>query len=106
MVCLGAALSMIVSVYGFGDVVGKAGFNLDPSRIAAQVISGIGFLGAGTILFLRQGTIRGLTTASGLGHLSCYRFGNRWRNVFCRSDSHRFGNHYSLGAPTDREEVS
>jgi len=66
MVCLGAALAMIVSTYGFSDVVGKEGFSLDPSRVAAQVISGIGFLGAGTILFLRQGTIRGLTTASGL----------------------------------------
>src|SRR3954464_5750975 len=66
MVCLGAALSMIVSIYGFSDVVGKQGFNLDPSREAAQVISGVGFIGAGTILFLRQGTIRGLTTASGL----------------------------------------
>jgi putative Mg2+ transporter-C (MgtC) family protein len=66
MVCLGAALAMIISTYGFGDVIGKEGFTLDPSRIAAQVICGIGFLGAGTILFLRQGTIRGLTTASGL----------------------------------------
>ncbi len=66
MVCLGAALAMLVSTYGFKDVVGKAGIALDPSRIAAQVISGIGFLGAGTILFLRQGVIRGLTTASGL----------------------------------------
>ncbi|TKK67380.1 MgtC/SapB family protein [Ilyomonas limi] len=66
MVCLGAALSMIVSTYGFNDVLGKEGIGLDPSRVAAQVISGIGFIGAGTILFLRQGTIRGLTTASGL----------------------------------------
>ena len=66
MVCLGASLAMLVSTYGFNDVVGKEGYGLDPSRVAAQVISGIGFLGAGTILFLRQGTIRGLTTASGL----------------------------------------
>jgi putative Mg2+ transporter-C (MgtC) family protein len=66
MVCLGAALTMIVSAYGFNDVLGKEGIGLDPSRVAAQVISGIGFIGAGTILFLRQGTIRGLTTASGL----------------------------------------
>jgi putative Mg2+ transporter-C (MgtC) family protein len=47
-------------VLGTKDVV------LDPSRVAAQVISGIGFIGAGTILFMRQGRIRGLTTASGL----------------------------------------
>jgi len=66
MVCLGAALAMLVSIYGFGDVIGKQGYMLDPSRVAAQVISGIGFIGAGTILFSQQGTIRGLTTASGL----------------------------------------
>jgi len=65
MVCLGSALIMIVSAYSFSDVLGEH-VTLDPSRIAAQVISGIGFLGAGTILFLRQGIIRGLTTASGL----------------------------------------
>jgi putative Mg2+ transporter-C (MgtC) family protein len=66
MVCLGAALTMIVSTYAFIDVLGNDHIMLDPSRIAAQVISGIGFIGAGTILFLRQGVIRGLTTASGL----------------------------------------
>lgn len=66
LVCLGAALVMVVSTYGFYDVVGKPGISLDPSRIAAQVISGIGFLGAGTILFLRQEVVRGLTTAAGL----------------------------------------
>ncbi|MEJ0106752.1 MAG: MgtC/SapB family protein [Bacteroidota bacterium] len=66
MVCLGAALTMIVSAYGFAEVLGSPHVVLDPSRIAAQVISGIGFIGAGTILFLKQGVIRGLTTASGL----------------------------------------
>ncbi len=66
MVCVGSCLIMIVSAYGFSDVLGPAHINLDPSRIAAQVISGIGFIGAGTILFSKQGTIRGLTTASGL----------------------------------------
>jgi len=66
LVCLGAALVMVVSTYGFNDVVGKAGIALDPSRVAAQVVSGIGFLGAGTILFLRQEVVRGLTTAAGL----------------------------------------
>ena len=64
--CLGSALVMVVSTYGFNDVVGRAGIDLDPSRVAAQVISGIGFLGAGTILFLRQEVVRGLTTAAGL----------------------------------------
>ena len=66
MVCVGSCLIMIVSAYGFSDILGTAHVELDPSRIAAQVISGIGFIGAGTILFLKQGAIRGLTTAAGL----------------------------------------
>jgi putative Mg2+ transporter-C (MgtC) family protein len=66
MVCLGASLTMMVSAFGFFDILGEKNIVLDPSRIAAQVISGIGFIGAGTILFLKQGVIRGLTTASGL----------------------------------------
>lgn len=66
MVCLGASLTMMVSAYGFADILGTKSVMLDPSRIAAQVISGIGFIGAGTILFLKQGIVRGLTTASGL----------------------------------------
>jgi putative Mg2+ transporter-C (MgtC) family protein len=66
MVCVGSCLTMMVSAFGFSDILGTDHVVLDPSRIAAQVISGIGFIGAGTILFLKQGTIRGLTTASGL----------------------------------------
>lgn len=66
MVCVGAALTMMVSAFGFRDILGTNAVVLDPSRIAAQVISGIGFIGAGTILFLRQEVIRGLTTAAGL----------------------------------------
>ncbi|HHX77774.1 MAG TPA: MgtC/SapB family protein [Firmicutes bacterium] len=63
LVCLGSALIMIVSAYGFLD---ESFYPLaDPSRIASQVVSGIGFLGAGTIM--RQGVnIRGLTTAASL----------------------------------------
>jgi putative Mg2+ transporter-C (MgtC) family protein len=56
---------MIVSAYGFADVLGNSHVVLDPSRIAAQVVSGIGFLGAGSIL-LRGEIIRGLTTAASL----------------------------------------
>ncbi len=66
LVCLGSALAIIVSAFGFRDILGTPAVALDPSRIAAQVISGIGFLGAGTILFLRQEIVRGLTTAAGL----------------------------------------
>jgi putative Mg2+ transporter-C (MgtC) family protein len=66
LVCVGATLAMIVSAYGFIDVVNKPGIMLDPSRVAAQVISGIGFLGAGTILFMKNEMVKGLTTAAGL----------------------------------------
>ena len=66
MVGVGATLYMLVSSYGFQDLLSHEKIDLDPSRVAAQVVSGIGFLGAGTIIFLRQGIIRGLTTASGL----------------------------------------
>lgn len=69
LVAVGAALFTIVSAYGFRDILGASGPNvlvrLDPSRIAAQIVSGIGFLGAGAII--RQGlSVRGLTTAASL----------------------------------------
>jgi putative Mg2+ transporter-C (MgtC) family protein len=66
LVCLGSGLVMIVSKYGFQDTLGQNGISFDPSRVAAQVVSGIGFLGAGTILFLRNEVVKGLTTAAGL----------------------------------------
>ncbi|WP_274653607.1 MgtC/SapB family protein [Paenibacillus humicola] len=65
VVAIGAALMMVVSKYGFGDMTGSASVALDPSRVAAQVVSGIGFLGAGMIFMQRQ-TVKGLTTAAGL----------------------------------------
>ena len=65
LVALGSALFMIVSKYGFWDILGDTGIRLDPSRIAAQVVSGIGFIGAGTIIFNHQ-IVRGLTTAASL----------------------------------------
>ena len=65
LVSLGSALMMIVSQYGFSEILTHDGVSLDPSRIAAQVVSGIGFIGAGTIIIHRQ-LVRGLTTAASL----------------------------------------
>src|SRR5580698_9527325 len=65
LVCVGSALIMIVSAFGFADVLGTQNVVLDPSRMAAQVVSGIGFLGAGSIL-MRGEIVRGLTTAASL----------------------------------------
>ena len=67
LVALGSALFMIISQYGFMGILSHQGINvrLDPSRIAAQVVSGIGFIGAGTIIFQKH-VVRGLTTAAGL----------------------------------------
>lgn len=63
LVGVGSALFIIVSAFGFTDVLGTPNVVLDPSRVAAQVASGVGFLGAGTII-LRRNTVRGLTTAA------------------------------------------
>lgn len=65
LVSLGSALMMIVSQCGFSEILTHDGVSLDPSRIAAQVVSGIGFIGAGTIIFNHQ-IVRGLTTAASL----------------------------------------
>ena len=59
---IGAVLMMEVSKYGFGDVLGNHA-SFDPSRVGAQVVTGIGFIGAG-IIFVHRGAVRGLTTAS------------------------------------------
>lgn len=58
-----AALFLLVSKYGFADVLSSQIVVLDPSRVAAQIVSGIGFLGAGLII-TRQGAVHGLTTAA------------------------------------------
>ena len=63
LVGLGAAVFMIVSKYGFGDLIHVSGVSIDPSRIAAQVVSGIGFIGGG-LIFVRRDIVRGLTTAA------------------------------------------
>ncbi|MBE4936749.1 MgtC/SapB family protein [Bacillus thuringiensis] len=65
LVAVGSALIMVVSKYAFSDIVFEEHMSLDPSRIAAQVVSGVGFLGAGTIIIQKQ-AVKGLTTAAGL----------------------------------------
>ena len=82
LVCFGSALFMVVSVYGFLSMTdmglveatnkintiasGQDFRRFDQARIAAQIVSGIGFIGAGTIM-VNRGNITGLTTAAGLG---------------------------------------
>lgn len=65
LVSLGSALIMIISQHGFDGVLHEVGVGLDPSRVASQVVTGIGFIGAGTIILHKQ-TVRGLTTAAGI----------------------------------------
>ena len=74
LICLGSATFMLISQYGFEAVLQKYGgqvnaMRLDPARVAAQVVSGIGFLGAGTIILQKQ-IVKGLTTAAGLWALA------------------------------------
>lgn len=67
IVALGSALIMLVSKYGFFDLLGQLPelSKLDPSRVASQIVSGVGFLGAGMI-FVRRQSVSGLTTAAGI----------------------------------------
>ena len=94
LVALGSALFMIVSAYGFEEVVSLPGHRLDVSRIAAQVVSGIGFIGAGTIIFQKsENVVRGLTTAAGVWVVAClggssHRSGLWWWHVCAGDSSH------------------
>ncbi len=65
LVGVSAALFMLISKYGFTDVLAAGRVILDPSRVAAQVVSGIGFIGAG-VIFMRRDVVRGLTTAASI----------------------------------------
>lgn len=67
LVCIGSALAMITSQY----VTDVLQYTSDPTRIGAQVVSGIGFLGAGTILTTSKQQVKGLTTAAGLWASAC-----------------------------------
>ncbi|GAA1159902.1 MgtC/SapB family protein [Nocardioides aquiterrae] len=64
LVGVGAALFVLVSKYGFSDVLGD-NVTLDPSRVAAQIVSGIGFIGGG-LIFVRRDAVSGLTTAASI----------------------------------------
>lgn len=68
LITMGATLAMLVSIYIPQEYMGLK--NGDPGRIAAQVISGIGFLGAGAIIQMK-GSVRGLTTAAGIWMTAC-----------------------------------
>lgn len=63
LVGVAAALIMLVSKYGFGDTIVRYAIVLDPSRVAAQIVSGIGFIGGG-LIFVQRDVVRGLTTAA------------------------------------------
>jgi putative Mg2+ transporter-C (MgtC) family protein len=61
---------MIVSSFGFEDVLDEDNVILDPSRIASFVVTGIGFIGAGTIMFFKQQVLKGLTASAGIWSLA------------------------------------
>src|SRR3984957_3903598 len=63
LVGVAAALIVLVSKYGFGDTIASNAIVLDPSRVAAQIVSGIGFIGGG-LNFVQRDVVRGLTTAA------------------------------------------
>lgn len=98
LVALGSALFMIVSAYGFSDAMDNELRRWDVSRVAAQVVSGIGFIGAGTIIFRKtENMVSGLTTAKrsvgDSSHRSCL-----WRgNVYPRHRQYADGAHWSGG---------
>lgn len=78
LVCLGAALTMLLSQYesymvthAWHETAMEIGLRTDVSRFGAQVINGIGFLGAGTIIVTKRNQIKGLTTAAGLWTSAC-----------------------------------
>src|SRR5215203_1117893 len=72
LVSLGSALFMVVSIFGFSDILNEQHVILDPSRVAVQVASGIGFIGAGTIIFRRE-VVKGLTTAASIWAVAAVR---------------------------------
>ena len=76
LVCMGSCIIMLTNQYVYAAY--KTG---DPVRMASQVVSGIGFLGAGSIIVTKQNQIRGLTTAAGLWASSAVGLANRYRFI-------------------------
>ncbi len=91
LVAVGSALIMVVSKYAFSDIVYEEHTSLDPSRIAAQVVSGVGFLGAGTIIIQKAGGER-INDRGWFMSYCRYRISNWSGNVCSRhwSDDPRF----------------
>ena len=79
LVGVAAALFLLISKYGFGDVLSAGRIVVDPSRVAAQIVTGIGFLGAG-VIFVRSDVVKGLTTAATIWLTTRHRHG-----VWCRT---------------------
>jgi putative Mg2+ transporter-C (MgtC) family protein len=65
LVGIGSALFMLISKFGFSDVIAEGLVVVDPSRVAAQIVTGVGFLGAG-LIFVRKDGVKGLTTATAI----------------------------------------
>ena len=96
LVGVSAALFMLVSKYGFMDVLANDRVVLDPSRVAAQVVSGIGFIGGG-IIFMRRDMMRGLTTAASIWLTAGLGMACGAGLPLCPGDDHRpFRYHASL----------
>ena len=80
IVAVSSALMIIISKYGFYDVLGEY-IKLDPSRVAAGVVTAIGFIGSGVILF-KNNRVSGLTTSAGIWATVRSRHGRRRGYVF------------------------
>jgi hypothetical protein len=93
LVGFAAALIVLVSKYGFGDVIEANRVVLDPSRVAAQIVTGIGFIGGG-LIFVRRDSVRGLTTAAIVADNCCWyglRRGTSHSRYFCDCAALRHG---------------
>ncbi|WP_243283093.1 MgtC/SapB family protein [Clostridium beijerinckii] len=96
IVAIGAALIMIISKYGFQDQIGWLNMSLDPSRIAAQVVTGVGFLGAGIIFYAKTNNSR-INTAAGVWATAAIGLAIGSGLIFCWDSSYCY---YYIGTNT------